>query len=68
MGIKDDISLFNWIPHLAVQFSNELMPDLRWPKTMAQYGEDDVKSFVKLVIPIDTPNFYLNREVKSEEI
>ena len=30
MRVKDDILLFNWIPPLAIQFSNELTPDLKW--------------------------------------
>ena len=35
MRIKDNVLLFNWIPHLTMRFSNELIPDLRWRKTMA---------------------------------
>ena len=37
--ITDDTSLFNWIPHFAVQFLNKMRTGRRWRKPMVQLGE-----------------------------
>ena len=44
--ITDDISLLNWIPHFAMQFLNKM----RRRQSMAQFGEEELISFVKCII------------------
>ena len=48
--ITDDNSLLNWVHHFAMQFLNKIRPGRRWRKTMFQFGEETVKSFVKRII------------------
>ena len=46
----DDISLLIWIPHFAMQFLNKMRNGRRWRQTMAQFGEEELISFVKCMI------------------
>ena len=48
--ITDDISLLNWIPHFAMQLLNKMRTGRRWRKSMAQFGEEELISFVKRII------------------
>ena len=48
--IRDDISLLNWIPHFAMQFLNKMRTGRRWRQSMAQFGEEELVSFVKCII------------------
>ena len=50
MRITDDISLLNWIPHFAMQFLNKMRTGRRWRQSMAQFGEEELISFVKCII------------------
>ena len=44
--ITDDIPLLNWIPHFAMK----LKTGRRWKKSVAQFGDEELISFVKRII------------------
>ena len=51
VGITDDISLPNWIPHFAMQFLNKMRrTGRRWRQSVAQLGKEEPISFVKCTI------------------
>ena len=48
--IADDIPLFNWIPHFARRFLNKMRTGRGWKESVAQFGEEELTSFVRRFI------------------
>ena len=48
--ITDDIPLLNWIPHFAMRFLNKMRTGRRWKKLIAQFGAEELISFMKHII------------------
>ena len=46
----DEIPLLNWIPQFAVRFLNKMRIGRRGKKSVAQFGEEELISFVKRII------------------
>ena len=48
--ITDDIPLLNWIPHFAKRFLNKMRTGRGCKESIAQFGEEELTSFVKRTI------------------
>ena len=47
--ITDDSPSLNWIPHFAMQFLNKTRIGCRGKKFVAQFGEEELRSYVKRI-------------------
>ena len=48
--ITDNIPLLNWIPHFARRFLNKMRTGRGWTESIAQFGDEELTSFVKRII------------------
>ena len=48
--ITDDVPLLNWIPHFARRFMNKMRISCGWTESIAQFGKEELTSFVKCII------------------
>ena len=48
--ITDDIPLLNWIPHFERRFLSKMRTCREWKESIAQFGEEELTSFVKRMI------------------